>query len=192
MQAMSETNAQDAENLTGDAALARPYARAVFELAKSQGNYQQWSDSLALMAAVVNNTTMRSMLDNPRLTRSGAADLVIRACGEDIGESEKNLLTMLAENDRLSQLPMIAALYGEFRDEAEGTVEAEVISAQPLSEEQKAAITSALKQRLGRDVQLNCSVNEDLVGGAVVRAGDLVIDGSAVEHLRQLSSALVH
>ena len=67
-----------------------------------------------------------------------------------------------------------------------------MISAKPLSDAQKAAITEALKNRLGRDVQLNCSVNEELVGGAVIRAGDLVIDGSAVEHLRQLSSALVH
>lgn len=189
---MSETSTQDAENLHGEAALARPYARAVFELAKSQGDYQRWSDSLALMAAVVGNDTMRALLDNPQLTRGGATDLVTRACGEDIGEGEKNLLNMLAENDRLSQLPMIATLYSQFRDEAEGTVEAEVISAQPLSEAQKTAIASALKQRLGRDVQLNCSVNEDLVGGAVVRAGDLVIDGSAVEHLRQLSSTLVH
>jgi len=189
---MSETSTQDVENLPGEAALARPYARAVFELAKSQGDYQAWSDSLALMAAVVRNDTMGSLLNNPQLTRRGAADLVIRACGEDLGESEKNLLIMLAENDRLSQLPMIAELYSQFRDEAEGTVEAEVISAQPLSETQKTAIASALKQRLGREVHLNCSVNEDLVGGAVVRAGDLVIDGSAVEHLRQLSSALVH
>ena len=110
----------------------------------------------------------------------------------DIGDNAVNLLRILAENSRLSQLPMIAALYAELRDEAEGTIEAEVISALPLSEEQKTAIASALKTRLGRDVQLNCSVNEDLVGGAVIRAGDLVIDGSALEHLRQLSSALVH
>lgn len=188
---MSDASKND-DKLTGEAALARPYARAVFELARSEGSYQSWSDSLALMAAVVSNDTMRSLLDNPRLTRNGAADLVIRACGEDIGDAEKNLVNMLAENERLSQLPMIAALYSRFRDEAEGTVEAEVISAQPLSEAQKAAITDALKQRLGRDVQLNCSVNADLVGGAVIRAGDLVIDGSAVEYLRQLSSVLVH
>lgn len=187
---MAEANNDD--TLTGEAALARPYARAIFELARSAGDYQAWSDTLALMAAVVSNATMRSLLDNPRLTRSDAAGLVIRACGDDIGDAGKNLLHMLAENDRLSQLPMIAALYAEFRDEAEGTVEAEVISAMPLSDAQKAAISSALKNRLGRDVQLNCSVNQDLVGGAVIRAGDLVIDGSAVEHLRQLSSALVH
>jgi F-type H+-transporting ATPase subunit delta len=188
---MTDTSGKE-EKVQGEAALARPYARAIFELAKSQGSYQPWSDSLALMAAVVGNATMHSLLDNPQLTRSGAAGLVIRACGEDIGEAEKNLLTMLAENDRLSQLPMIAALYNRMCDEAAGTVEAEVISALPLSEAQKTAITAALKSRLGRDVQLNCSVNEALVGGAVIRAGDLVIDGSAVEHLRQLSSALVH
>ncbi len=189
---MPETKAQELENLEGDAALARPYARAVFELAKTHGQYQAWSDRLALMSAVVSNTTMRALLDNPRLTRADAAELVIRACGADIGDSAVNLLRMLAENSRLSQLPMIAALYEQLRDEAEGTIEANVISAFPLSEQQKTAIASALKTRLGRDVQLNCSVNEELVGGAVIRAGDLVIDGSAVEHLRQLSSALVH
>ncbi len=188
---MADASKHD-DTLGGDAALARPYARAVFELAKSSGDYQAWSASLALLAAVVANPTMRGLLDNPRLTRKDAAGLVIRASGDDIGEAEKNLVGMLAENGRLNQLPMIAALYDDFRDEAEGKVEAEVISAQPLSDAQKSAITDVLKQRLGRDVQLNCSVNEDLVGGAVIRAGDLVIDGSAVEHLRQLYSALVH
>ena len=189
---MADTNAQHAETPEGDAALARPYARAVFELASGNGQLKEWSDRLALMAAVVSNDTMKRLLSNPRLSKNEAGALVILACGEDIGDDTINLLNMLAENDRLSQLPMIAALYNRFRDEAEGTVEAEVISAMPLSEAQKSAIADALKQRLGRDVQLNCSVNEDLVGGAVIRAGDLVIDGSAVEHLRQLSSALVH
>ena len=187
-----ENSTQDITELEGDAELARPYARAVFELAKDNDQFQSWSDRLALMAAVVSNDTMRSLLDNPGISRSDAGALVIRACGEDLEEGAANLVNILAENDRLAQLPMIAALYNQFRDDAEGTLEAEVISAQPLSEQQKSAIADALKRRLGRDIQLNCSVNEDLVGGAVIHAGDLVIDGSAVEHLRQLSSALVH
>jgi F-type H+-transporting ATPase subunit delta len=87
---------------------------------------------------------------------------------------------------------MIAAQFELLKAEAERVVDAQVMSAFPLSDEQKDAITEALKIRLGRDVKLNCSVNEALVGGAVIRAGDLVIDGSAVEHLRQLSNALVH
>ncbi len=189
---MADSNDQHAELSEGDAALARPYARAVFELANSRGELQPWSDRLALMAAVASNDTMTTLLANPRLGKSEAGALLIRACGDDIGEQAVNLLKVLAENGRLGQLPMIATLYNRFRDEAEGTVEAEVISAMPLSDAQKSAIAEALKKRLGRDVQLNCSVNEDLVGGAVIRAGDLVIDGSAVEHLRQLSSALVH
>ena len=189
---MADTNTQHAETPEGEAALARPYARAVFELARSKGQFQEWSEQLALMAAVVGNDSMKAALDNPRLTKSDAGKLMIRACGEDIDDGEVNLLKMLAENDRLGQLPMIAALYNRFRDDAEGTVEAEVISALPLSEAQKSAIANALKQRLGCDVQLICSVNEDLVGGAVIRAGDLVIDGSAAEYLRQLSSALIH
>lgn len=189
---MADSTSENVEVSDGEAALARPYARAVFELANSKGELAQWSDQLALMAAVAANETMRNLLDNPKLTRDDAANLMIRACGDDIGEGAVNLLKILAENDRLDQLPMIEALFRQFRDEAEGTVHAEVLSAQPLSEEQKTAIAAALKQRLGRDVQLNCSVNEDLVGGAVIRAGDLVIDGSAVEYLRQLSNALVH
>lgn len=189
---MTENSTQDITQLEGDAELARPYARAVFELAKDKDQFQSWSDLLALMAAVVSNDTMRSLLDNPLLSRRDASALVIRACGEDIEEGAANLLNMLAENGRLAQLPMIAALYNQFRDDAEGLLEAEVISARALSAEQKTAIVAALKRRLGRDIQLNCSVNEDLVGGAVIHAGDLVIDGSAVEHLRQLSSALVH
>ena len=189
---MADTNAQQAETPEGEAALARPYARAVFELANGSDRLQAWSDRLALMAAVVSNDTMKTLLSNPRLGKHEAAALVIRTCGDDIGDDSVNLLNMLAENGRLGQLPMIARLFNQFRDDAEGTVEAEVISAMPLSEAQKSDIAKALKQRLGRDVQLNCSVNKDLVGGAVIRAGDLVIDGSAVEHLRQLSSALVH
>jgi F-type H+-transporting ATPase subunit delta len=189
---MAEDTSQAVENTEGDESVARPYARAIFELARQEGNYSRWNDELALMAAVMRNETVRVMLDNPRTTRSDAGAMVVRVCGDDIDQQAVNLINVLAENDRLAQLPMIEALYSRFRAEAEGTVEAEVISSAPLTDEQTAAIADALKKRLGRDVKLNCSVNENLVGGAIIRAGDLVIDGSAVERLRQLASALVH
>ncbi len=189
---MTEQASHDSDQQGGDASLARPYAKAIFELAKARDTLTQWSDRLDYMAAVARDNTLRAALDNPSLTRHDAAELFIRACGDEIGDEESNLLRILAENDRIDQLPMIAAEFRRLRDEAEGTIEADVISALPLSEAQKTAIANALKKRLGRDVQLNCSVDEELVGGAVIRAGDLVIDGSAVEHLRQLSSTLVH
>jgi F-type H+-transporting ATPase subunit delta len=189
---MDETATNQDTLPQGEPALARPYAKAVFELARSTDNFQYWSDKLALIAAVSADPAMRRLLDNPRLTRAGAADLFVRVLDTDAGEQEANLIHMLAENGRLAQLPMIAAQFERLKAEAERTVDAEVMSAFPLSEEQKSAIADALKKRLGRDVKLNCSVNDALVGGAVIRAGDLVIDGSAVEHLRQLSRALVH
>ncbi len=189
---MSEQSHQDSALPEGEASLARPYAKAVFELAKSQSGYQQWDEKLTFMAAVTGNPVMREALDNPRLTHSDAAAMLIKVCDGKIDADAENLLRILAENGRLSQLPMIAGQYRRLRDEAEGTVEVEVISAHPLKDEQTTAIAGALKKRLGRDVQLNCSVDEALVGGAVIRAGDLVIDGSAAEHLRQLSSALSH
>lgn len=189
---MADSSNHGSELPEGEASLARPYAKAVFELAKGQGDYQQWDEKLTLMAAIAGNPTMREALDNPRLTRSDAADLLIKVCGDKIDTGAENLLHILADNGRLSQLPMIAEQFRQLRDAAEGTVEAEVISAQPLNDEQKSTIAEALKKRLGRDVQLNCSVDEELVGGAVIRAGDLVIDGSAVEHLRQLANTLVH
>ena len=132
---MTETSSQDITQLEGDAELARPYARALFELAKDQNQMQRWGDTLGTLAAVVSNDTMRSLLDNPGLSRADAGALVIRACGDDLEAGATNLLNMLAENGRLSQLPMIAALYNQFRDEAEGLLEAEVISAQPLSDD---------------------------------------------------------
>ena len=189
---MAEDSSQAVENTEGSESIARPYARAIFELARQEGGYSNWNEQLALMAAVMRNETVRVLLDNPRMTRSDAGAMVVRVCGEDIDQQAINLINVLAENDRLAQLPMIEALYNRFRAEAEGTVEAEVVSSAPLTDEQTAAVTNALKQRLGRDVKLNCSVNEDLVGGAIIRAGDLVINGSAVERLRQLASALVH
>jgi F-type H+-transporting ATPase subunit delta len=189
---MAENTNQSVENIEGEEAIARPYARAIFELARSEQNYPKWNAQLSLLAGVMRDAAVRSLLDNPRMTRADAGNLVSRICGEDLDQQATNLINVLAENDRLAQLPMIEALYNRFRAEAEGTVEAEVVSSAPLSDEQTAAIASALKKRLGREVKLNCSVNEDLVGGAIIRAGDLVIDGSAVEKLRQLASALVH
>ncbi|HHJ14569.1 MAG TPA: F0F1 ATP synthase subunit delta [Gammaproteobacteria bacterium] len=188
---MTQANKPEAET-GGESELARPYARAVFELAREKGELDTWSARLALMGAVASDEKLHRLLDDPRLTRKDKAGLMIRVCGEEVGEQGANLLRVLAENGRLDQLPMIERLFRQYRDEAAGTLQVDVISALPLAEAQKAGIAEALKKRLGRDVQLNCSVNEDLVGGAVIRAGDLVIDGSAVEHLQQLANALVH
>jgi F-type H+-transporting ATPase subunit delta len=102
----------------------------------------------------------------------------------------RHFLALLAENKRMLVLTDIAVIFKELREEAEKTMTAEVVSARELTAEQADKISAALKQRLGRDVTLNTSVDETLLGGAIVRAGDLIIDGSALGKLNRLASAI--
>ncbi|OOG27873.1 F0F1 ATP synthase subunit delta [Thioalkalivibrio denitrificans] len=170
--------------------LARPYAKAVFEAAQAAGNLAGWSDQLGFMAAVAHDPAMRVYLDNPRLTRESAAQTFISVCEGHIDGQGKNLVRMLADNGRIGLLPEIAALFEVMRAGAEGKVEAKVVSARPVADEQKAEIAAALRKRLGRDVELVCEIDENLIGGAVIRAGDLVIDGSMRGRLERLAASL--
>ena len=111
--------------------------------------------------------------------------------GDNINDMGKNFLNVLAENGRLNVLAEIAELYEQHRAEAEKTVEAEVTSAFPLSDAQKQQLIDALKNRLGRDVSLVTKTDENIIGGAIVRAGDLVIDGSVSSQLEKLGNSLM-
>lgn len=158
--------------------LARPYARAVFELAQAAGSLDAWSDELAFMAAVANDPQLKALMDSPKLTSEQRADIFNQVCVDKTSDAGKNLVKLMAENGRMAALTDVAALFEVMKNEAQGQVDARVVSAQPVSDEQQAAIAKALKERLGREVRLNVSVDESLMGGAVVYAGDLVIDGS--------------
>lgn len=103
----------------------------------------------------------------------------------------KNLVKQLAEFDRLEALPEISAIYEALKDEAEDVVEAIVTSAQELSDDEKTAIATALKKRLGRNVKITEVIDESIMGGAIIRAGDLVIDGSIQGRLKNITHALV-
>lgn len=170
--------------------IARPYAQAVFEMAKSQNDYSGWSNDLALAASVAANPEMKAVVSNPRLSKDQLGKLFLGVCGKSLGKSVENLVHLLIENNRLPFLPEIVTLYESYRAEAEGTIEAEVISAFKVTNALQVKIAEALKVRLGREVSLTCSVDENLLGGAIIRAGDLVIDGSATGQLQKLASAL--
>lgn len=171
---------------------ARPYARAVFELAQSESAFAAWSDALGLISALVTHADIREMLDSPKLGADQKAQLLIDVCEGKLKPAEQNLLRTLAENDRFALLPDIAALYEMMRSEAESKIEAQVKSAHPLSDAQQQSIIAALKKKLGRDVTLVTEIDATLIGGVVIRAGDLVIDGSAQAKLASLGQALSH
>ena len=172
--------------------IARPYAKAVFKLAQSQQRMPQWSEALQLAAGVVADLRVAALLDNPAVTAGQLVELVTGVCGASLDEQGRNFIATLAANRRLAYLPEIAARYEQMRAEAERTADVTVTSAVELSAAQKTKYVEALAKRLGREVRLSCRTDPSLLGGAVVRADDLVIDGSVRASLAQLAAATAH
>ncbi len=177
--------------------IARPYARAVFELAREEDNLAGWGKALALFAAIVDDAQAADFIHSPRIDAAQLARAIVEiAAGalnitpDKLHPPAINLIKLLARNRRVNALPAIAREYDSLRNQAEGVVVAELITAEPVAERQRELIKAALHGKLGRKVSLTCSVNRDLIGGAVVRAGDLVIDASLRGQLRQLAGAV--
>lgn len=169
--------------------LARPYARAAFAIAREAGAAAQWSDAFGFAARVAADPRVQSLLGHPQL---GRGDAVMLLSPEGASDAFGNFLSVLAENRRLALLPEIAGLFEELRAEAERIVKARVTSATTLPATELDSIKAALKRRFGRDVEIETAVDESLIGGAVIDAGDVVIDGSLKSKLARLQSALAH
>jgi F-type H+-transporting ATPase subunit delta len=170
--------------------LARPYARAAFEAAVESGSLGDWSDSLTLLAAVVSEPTVKAALSSPSLTGDKQAQLVLGLCGNEIPGQVKNFITILAENKRIPLMPQIVSLFEILKANQEMRVDVNVISAFPLSDAIQEKLVTSLKARLQRDVVLHHETDKSLIGGAVIRAGDLVIDGSVRGKLNKLAESM--
>lgn len=170
--------------------LARPYAEAVFQMAKENDQLQAWSEQLFLLAGIGANEDVIALASNPEIDRKDIADLVIGSAGKKLNKDGANLVRLLLENGRLTLLPEISELFEINKSEHEGSIEAEVISAYKLASEQIKNIGDALKKKLGREVKIVSRIDKSLVGGVVIRAGDLVIDGSVTGYLQELSTQI--
>lgn len=170
--------------------LARPYAKAAFEYALAHQQLADWSDALVVLAAVSQDGTVRQLLKSPQLTASAKAQCVIDVCGDKLNEPVQNFVRTVAENGRLELFPVIAGMFEQLRAEQEKSVEVEVTSAFALNKEQQDELTKALSARLSREVRINASQDASLIGGVIIRAGDLVIDGSVRGKLAKLAEAL--
>ncbi len=178
--------------MTDFTTIARPYSRAVFEYARDTGAIEAWSDRLALLAAVVSNDEIKVLLDNPRISRQERTALLIKVCREHLDQAGENFIRLLAENSRLTALPAIAREYEHYCADLKGMVEATLVSAQEIDPAAVASIGAALEKRLGKKVSLQSEIDTSLIGGAVIKAGDLVIDGSMKSRLEKLSQILAH
>ena len=170
--------------------VARPYARAAFAEARGEDRLAPWSQALKVAAQVVQDARVASLLDNPRVTAAELAELVIGIAGPELGEHGKNFVRTLAANHRLAYLPEISARFDVLKDAAQGVADVTVTSAAALDEARQKKFTAALEKRLKRKVRLHCEVDPGLIGGAILRAGDLVIDGSLSTRLERIAYEL--
>jgi F-type H+-transporting ATPase subunit delta len=170
--------------------LARPYAEAVFRLARETHALDEWADRLATLAAIVSDERVKAVIADPNTSATRAAEVIGSIAGALLGEGGRSLLNVLAGNDRLTVLPEIASQFEVLKAEAEGTLEATIISAQEMSEAQKTDMVAALRSKFGREVQALVEVDPSLIGGAVITIGDQVIDGSVKGRLQKMAAAL--
>lgn len=171
--------------------VARPYALAAFKQAKQEGKLAEWSDMIALLAKIVRDRQMKGVLASPKVKREQLADLIIDICGDRLSETGANFVRVLAENNRLGYLPEISKIYEIERAESEGRSQVEVRSAFELDEGQKTQISNTMSKKLGTEVTLSVKVDESLIGGVVIRAGDLVIDASLRGRMNRLANSLL-
>jgi F-type H+-transporting ATPase subunit delta len=170
--------------------IARPYARAAFEEARADRRLGPWSQALHVAAAVVLDPRVHALLGNPRVTPAELAQLVIGIAVGQLGTRGENFVRTLAANHRLAYLPEIAARFDTLKDAAEGVADVTLTSARALDEAQRAEVAAALERRLKRKVRLHCAIDPELIGGAVLRSGDLVIDGSLRARLDRIAHQL--
>ncbi len=172
------------------ATIARPYAKAAFEYARDSHAFAQWSEGLKTAAEIVADARVAALTKDPTWSQADLVSIITDVAGAKLDAGMQNFVRVLAENHRLLLLPEIAAHYEVLRSEVENTIDVEVVSAVALNPAQADKLKDALATRLKRKVRMQNSVDAGLLGGAIVRAGDLVIDGSLKGRLQRLATEL--
>jgi F-type H+-transporting ATPase subunit delta len=172
------------------ATIARPYARAAFAYARNANALAAWGGALNTAGAVVADAHVKKLIGNPKVSAAQVLEFLADVLGNKLDPSIRNFFEELLRNRRLVLLPEVAAMFEAMRNEVENIADVQVTSAVALNDAQRARLADSLKKRLKKDVRLHCDVDANLIGGAVIRSGDLVIDGSLRARLAALSGAM--
>ncbi|ALH94636.1 F0F1 ATP synthase subunit delta [Acinetobacter equi] len=171
--------------------LARPYAKAAFAYATEQNATDNWSNALQVLGAAVQDDAFSAYLNRPELTPAEQVSLFAKVLGEDQTTAVSNFLTLLADNNRLSLLPEIQAEYEQLKSQNNNNVDVVIESAFPLTAEQENMLKTALEKHFNSTVSISVEVNQALIAGVVIRAGDQVIDDSALNKLEKMRTRLL-
>jgi F-type H+-transporting ATPase subunit delta len=172
------------------ATLARPYANAVFEVARGDKELDRWSRMLAQLAGVSSHETMQKLLSAPDVEEVQKAYRLVEICGDELNDRARRCVQVLAARKRLPLLPEIQQQFEILRAEEQSTLEVEVVSAFELSEAELAKLQTVLGKRFEKEINMTSVVDAALIGGAVIRAGDTVIDGSVRGKLSKLAETI--
>ena len=170
--------------------LARPYAKAVFAQAQATNTLDQWSEKLSWLSVMATDTVFSERMHNPTIASTQLLTDMSQVMGEQFDASCASFIKILIENSRLDTLPAIARLFEQYKATAQQTIEVQMISAFDVTDEQNRRFSDLLGKRFGQQVKLQCLVDSTLIGGAIIRAGDNVIDGSLSGKLSRLMQTL--
>ena len=170
--------------------VARPYAKAAFQYADENSSLADWSDMLGFAAGVVQDEAFAGFLADPKSTAADQAEAFIKVGSEKLNEAGQNFIRLLASNKRLTVLPEIANLYEQLKAQKEMSVDVEVTSAFALTDDQANKLAEALKRKLDRQISITSTEDKSLIGGVIIRAGDLVLDSSVKGKLAKLAETL--
>jgi len=169
--------------------VARPYAKAAFDFAVEAKAVDTWLEMLVFAAEVSKDDTIKGFLSGGASVEQ-AQDIFLKVCDEQLNGEGQNFIKVMAENGRLSVLPQVVAQFSELKAEYEKTILVDVTSAVELTADKLASLSTALEKRLDRKVKLNCIVDTSIVSGLVIKAGDMVIDGSVRNKLNRLATIM--
>ena len=170
--------------------LARPYAKAAFALSQADDALARWDEMLVLASAIVGDEHVAALIESPKVTVLQVQDLITEAAGENFDDRFKGYISVLAENGRLSLIDEISSIYSKLRQQAERRLEVRVVSAVALEADQQERLRQALSKRFDAEIELNNEIDSSVIGGAVIYAGDQVIDGSLRGRLKKLEQSL--
>lgn len=174
------------------ATIARPYANALFTLAKQENQLDGWSRMLAVLHTTIADERVGLLLESPDLPAQAKAFRLAEVCGSELDDRGKKFLQALADHDRLTLVGEIREQFEDLRAEEEKSLDVEVISAYEMTEAQSADLVRALNAKFDKEISIETRVDRSLIGGAVVRAGDIVIDGSIRGRLNKLAESLTN
>lgn len=171
--------------------LARPYARAAFELARRDSSLADWSGKLGFAAQVAHDPQLAGLFGSPRVGQAELESLFLPD-GVAADSTFANFIHVLADNSRLAVLVEVAAIFELLKAEAEKVTKVRVRTAVAIDDAETAKLSEALKRRFGGEIEIERSVDPSVIGGAIIDAGDVVIDGSVRGRLARLEQALTH